>query len=198
MKVMLVDENPGRSALLKQALRDAGYEVVSTVKSGSNLFNELQKEPVDVILIDMSSPDRDLLEHLSLIHRKQPKPVILFADDDDSSIIHAAVKAGVSAYVVDGFNQSRVKAIMTVAIARFREYQAMREELEGVKVKLAERKSIEKAKGLLMQYKGWDEQMAYQTLRKLAMDKNKKIAEIAEQLINTAELLLTESGRVKK
>ena len=189
MKVMLVDENRGRAALLKQALCDAGYQVVSTLSSGCDLFLEVQKEPVDVILIDMASPDRDTLEHLSVIHREQPKPVVMFADNDDSRIIQSAVKAGVSAYVVDGFSDKRLQSIMEVAIARFREYQAMREELAGVKSKLAERKIIEKAKGLLMRRKRMDEDAAYRTLRKLAMDKNKKIAEIAEQLVNAAELL---------
>lgn len=189
MKVMLVDEQSDRAALLKQALKDAGYEVVSTVNNGKDLFKEVQTAAVDVILIDMSSPDRDTLEHLSAIHREQPKPVVMFADDDDSQIIQAAVKAGVSAYVVDGFNGNRLNSIMQVAIARFREYQAMREELQGVKLKLAERKVIEKAKGLLMQRKGMDEEAAYQALRKLAMDKNKKIADIAEQLVSAAEFL---------
>jgi len=189
MKVMLVDENRGRAALLKQALSDAGFEVVATLNQGSRLLLELQKISVDVILIDMASPDRDTLEHLSIIHREQPRPVVMFADDDDSQIIQAAVKAGVSAYVVDGFNQNRLNAIMQVAITRFREYQAMREELTDVKLKLAERKVVDKAKGLLMEHKGMSEEEAYQALRKMAMNKNKKLVEISEQLINAAELL---------
>lgn len=189
MKVMLVDEHRGRAALLKQALRDAGYEVVSTVKHGSDLVREAQKNPVDVILIDMASPDRDTLEHLSVIHREQPKPVVMFAENGDSRIIQTAVKAGVSAYVVDGFSHKRLRSIMEVAIARFREYQAMREELTAAKNKLSERKVVEKAKGLLMQHKHMSEDAAYRLLRKLAMDKNKKIVEIAEQLVSAAELL---------
>lgn len=189
MKVMLVDENRGRAALLKQALSDAGFEVVATINQGSRLLLELQKIAVDVILIDMASPDRDILEHLAIIRREQPKPVIMLADDDDSRIIQAAVSAGVSAYVVDGFNHKRLNAIMQVAVARFREYQAMRDELEDTKHKLAERKLVDKAKGLLMRHKNMSEEEAYQALRKLAMNKNKKIVEIAEQLINAAELL---------
>ena len=189
LRVMLIDENRGRAALLQQALCDADYEVVAIINTRDNLFEQVQNTPVDVIIIDMESPDRDTLEYLSSIHRTQPKPVIMFADDDDTNLIRAAVKAGVSAYVVDDLSRYRVKPIIEVAIAQFREYQAMRQELEETKTKLAERKVIERAKGILMRQKGMDEETAYRALRKMAMNRNMRLAEVAEDVIAVAQLL---------
>jgi response regulator NasT len=189
-KVILIDENYGRAALLQQALLDAGYEVVAVIHDGDNLLAQLEQTPADIIIIDLESPDRDTLEYLTSIHQNHPKPVVMFAENDDSDMISAAIKAGVSAYIVDGFNTARVKPILEVAIARFREYHAMRCELDAVKSKLAERKLVERAKGILMSHRGMDEATAYHSLRKMAMDKNLRLAEVAEQVISISELLL--------
>jgi response regulator NasT len=113
----------------------------------------------------------------------------MFSDANDSALIEAAVQAGVSAYVVDGMQPHRLRPIIEVAIARFREFQALRDELQQTRNKLAERREIEKAKGILMKQKGMAEEEAYQALRKLAMDQGLKIGEVARQLISIAKLL---------
>ena len=105
------------------------------------------------------------------------------------ALIEAAVQGGVSAYVVDGMQPHRLRPIIEVAIARFREFQALRDELQQTRNKLAERREIEKAKGILMKQKGMAEEDAYQALRKLAMDQGLKIGEVARQLISIAKLL---------
>jgi response regulator NasT len=113
----------------------------------------------------------------------------MFAEESDRDTIQAAVRAGVSAYVVDGFSHRRLRAVMDLAIARFREYQALRQELEEAYAKLADRKDIERAKGILMARRGLDEDAAYRLLRKMAMDRNKKIGEVARSLLSAVELL---------
>ncbi len=189
-RVILIDENRGRAAILQQALVDAGYTVVGVIHSSENLLQRVQELTADVIIIDMESPNRDVLEHLSLVNRENPRPVVMFADNDDRETIQAAVKAGVSAYIVDGLSQSRVKSIMEVAIARFREYQAMRKELDETRNRLAERKLIEQAKGILMKRRNMDEESAYHALRKLAMDRNQRLSDVARTVISMADLLL--------
>ena len=189
LKVMLIDENRGRAALLQQALRDAHYEVVAVLHDNADLLKCVQEMSVDVILIDLQSPDRDILEHLSTLSCRNPKPIIMFAEDDESRIIQAAIKAGVSAYVVDGLSHQRLKSIMKVAIARFREYQAMRAELDKARHQLAERKVIDRAKGILMKQKGMDEASAYHALRKMAMDRNLRLVDVAESVIAVTQLL---------
>lgn len=189
LRVLLVDENRGRSALLEQALSDAGYQVIARVITSDNLAHQVRLHQPDVIIVDLESPDRDVLEHMHSISRDQPRPIVMFAEDQERESIHKAIKAGVSAYIVDGLSAHRVKPVMEVAIARFREYQALRDELAQTKITLEERKIIDRAKGLLMQRQGMDEEGAYQALRKIAMDRNQKMAEVARNVISVMELL---------
>ena len=127
---MLIDQNRGRVAILEQALIDNGYEVVARSSVEDNLIQRISETRPDVIIVDMESPDRDTLESMRCISRDQPKPIVMFTERSDQISITEAVKAGISAYVVDGMNPGRLNAIMEVAIARFREYQALRDELE--------------------------------------------------------------------
>lgn len=186
---MLIDENQARSALLEQALSDVGYTVAARIGTDENVFQRVKEVEPDVIIIDMEAPDRDILENMRAISRDQPKPIVMFAENSDSDMIKAAVRAGVSAYVIDGLSDKRVKPIIEVAIARFREFHALRTELAQAKQDLAERKIVEKAKGILMKHKGLSEDQAYVALRKMAMDRNQRLGEVASNVITVAELL---------
>lgn len=189
MKVMLIDEDYERAAVLSAALHRSGCDVQLMDSLDCNGYLHYDNA-TDVILINMDVPERDIFDCLARLNQEKPKPVVMFANDDNQKTIQAAIKAGVSAYVVDGFNPNRVKTVLDIAVARFNEYQIMREELINTKTQLADRKLIEKAKGLLMAHKAMSEDQAYQALRKLAMDKNQKISEIAEQLIEMADILI--------
>ncbi|MBI1195574.1 MAG: ANTAR domain-containing protein [Gammaproteobacteria bacterium] len=190
LRVMLIDQNRGRVAILEQALLDNGYEVVARSSVEEDLLQRIAQVAPDVIIVDMESPDRDTLESMRSISRDQPRPIVMFAEKSDRISIGEAVKAGVSAYVVDGMSPGRLNAIMEVAIARFREFQALRNELEETKSRLEDRKLIDKAKGILMKQKGMSEDEAYKVLRKMAMDRNIKIGEAARNVIIVADLLV--------
>jgi response regulator NasT len=188
-RVMLVDDTPTRSAILEQALLDQGLIVVCRLESAQGLIKNVEIHQPDIIIMDLESPDRDTLENMTVLNQHNPKPVIMFSDEGDSQIISQAIKAGVSAYIVDGLNPHQVKPILDVAIARFREYQALRKELEKTRDQLADRKIIDKAKGLLMKTKGLDEEQAYHAMRKMAMDQSKPLVEIAHNILSVMELL---------
>ncbi|MDY6978736.1 MAG: ANTAR domain-containing protein [Pseudomonadota bacterium] len=189
LRVLLVDENRGRSALLEQALNDAGYSVIAKIDTSDDLAAQVREHQPDVIIVDLESPDRDTLEHMHSISRDQPRPIVMFAEDEDSKTIHKAIKAGVSAYIVDGLSSHRVKPVMEVAITRFREYQALRDELTQAKVSLEERKLIDRAKALLIKRQKITEQEAHQAIRKLAMDRGLKLADAARNIISVMDLL---------
>ncbi len=189
VEVMLIDAHSGRSAILEQALSDAGYQITVRTASTDKLLQQVRETGPDVILIDIDLPDRDTLEQLRDVGQNQPRPIVMFAERSDPETTAAALRAGVSAYVVDDLNPRRLKPIMDVAIARFREYQALRRELEETRSRLAERKVVEKAKGLLMAQRNLNEEEAYQTLRKLAMDRNQRIGEVARTVISLLEML---------
>lgn len=190
LRVMLIDQNRGRVAILEQALLDNGYEVVARSSVEEDLLQRISDVKPDVIIVDMESPDRDTLESMRTISRDQPRPIVMFAERSDRISIGEAVKAGVSAYVVDGMSPGRLNAIMEVAIARFREFQALRNELEETKSRLEDRKLIDKAKGILMKQRNMSEDEAFKVLRKMAMDRNIKLGEAARNVIIVAELLV--------
>ncbi|MDX1670289.1 MAG: response regulator, partial [Limnobacter sp.] len=150
LKVLLVDEEPGRAAILDTALQDFGYHVVNRLSSLEGLVEQVAQFKPDVVIVDIDSPNRDCLESMAILNRDNPCPVVMFSDNDDDAMISSAIQAGVSAYVADGMTPERVKPVVQVAVARFREFQALRSELQKTKNELADRKLIEKAKGLLM------------------------------------------------
>lgn len=189
LRVLLVDETFERAALLKRALLDAGCKIAGHVSSSADLPGLVAELKPDLIILDMESPDRDTLENLCIIRRDQPRPIVMFTHDNDSDKIRAAISAGVSAYVVDGLKSERLRPIMDVAIARFNEFQAMQADLEKAESQLSARKDIERAKGILMKQRGWSEEEAYQALRKAAMDKGSRLADVARQLIEITDLL---------
>ncbi|MCE2745585.1 MAG: ANTAR domain-containing protein [Burkholderiales bacterium] len=189
LKVLLVDEEPGRAAILERALLDAGYVLVSRLSSADRLAEHVAVSQPDIVIVDIDSPDRDCLENMAVLSRSNPKPVIMFSDEDDEDTIAGAIKAGVSAYVADGMNPERVRPIVQVAVARFREFQALKNELQKTRDQLADRKLIDKAKGLLMKHRNFSEDEAYHAMRKLAMERNQRLVDTARNVIEVFEML---------
>ena len=189
LSVLLVDDDPERAAIVEPALREAGYEVVTVVDTATEMLAQVRAMKPDVIIIDRDSPDRDTLEHVCMITRDDPRPIVMFTQDQDRTLMRAALEAGVSAYVVDGLSVERVRPIVEVALARFEQWQALRRELDQAQTNLAERKVIERAKGIVMKQRRCTEDEAYAMLRKLAMDRNQRLAHVAESVITMAELL---------
>jgi len=189
LRVMLVDDTPERAFYLRLVLERLGYDVIAEISDPGKLHDEVLRLAPDAIIVDTESPSRDTLENLCTITDSCPRPIVMFSDDPARESIREAVRAGVSAYVVDGLAPERITPIIDTAVARFEAFQSVREELEKTKAQLSERKLIERAKGILMKEKRVSEEDAYRLLRKLAMDKNLTVAAIAEQVITVARLL---------
>lgn len=189
LRVMLVEDSQREVGVLDAGLRDAGYEVVGVAATASALLDRVAAVQPDVIIIDSDSPTRDTLEMLAFVNARQPRPIVLFTEDRGHQTIQAALKAGVSAYIVAGMQPDRLQPILDVAVARFEQDRALREELKSTQDRLAERKVIERAKGLVMKQKGVGEEEAFRVMRKLAMDRNKRLLEVAQQIIDVSELL---------
>ncbi|MCC4115169.1 ANTAR domain-containing protein [Aromatoleum toluclasticum] len=190
LRVLVIDESRARAAEICAGLALAGHQVAAVLASSSDLSAQIEAIRPDVILIETDAPSRDTLENLAVMNAEMPRPVIIFAQEGDQETIRAAVKAGVSTYVVDGLDPQRLKPVIDVAVASFEEHQALRSELAAATKKLSERKLIDRAKGLLMKSRGLDEAEAYATLRKLAMERAKPMAAVAQDLIDMAKYLL--------
>lgn len=189
MRVLVVDESEERASILREGLAKAGHEVAETLSSPLALLAKVEELRPDVIIIDTESPSRDVLEHLVVVSQSSPRPIVMFASDDRGEAIRDAVRAGVSAYIVDGLDAQRVKAIVDVACARFEQFQRLRLELAEANLKLSERKLVERAKGILMKSRSLDEAAAYRVLRRMAMDRNRRIGEVAQSVIDMRDLL---------
>jgi two-component system, response regulator / RNA-binding antiterminator len=187
--VLVIDENTVRAAVIEAGLREAGYARVTVVHDVNGIAQRIAEIDPDVIVIDLENPNRDMLENMFTLSRAVKRPIAMFVDQSDESAIEAAVEAGVSAYVVDGLRQERVKPIVDMAISRFNAYSRMARELEEVRGELENRKLVERAKGILMRSRGLSEEEAYALLRRTAMNQNRKISEIAQSLIMAAGLL---------
>lgn len=182
-------EQAERSRALRIGLLQAGYNIVAVFPADMHLPERVAQLQPDMIIIDAESDARDVLEHVVVATREAPRPIVLFTEDPDKSNMEAAMEAGVSAYVVAGLQADRVKPVLDVALARFNAEQKLRTELSDTKLKLAERKTIERAKGLLMERHKISEDEAYQKLRRMAMDKNLKLSELAQRILDVADLL---------
>lgn len=189
LRIVIVDQNPVRTAILCDGLREAGHNQVTVLESSLDLEQRLRAIDADIVLIDLENPNRDVLEQMIRISGASARPVAMFADRSDSAMINAAIDAGVSAYVVDGLKKERVKSIVDLSVSRFNAFARLREELAHVQGQLADRKAIDQAKGLVMKAKNISEEQAYAMMRKVAMNEGKKIAEIARSIITAAELL---------
>jgi response regulator NasT len=189
LAILVIDENRIRAAIIEAGLREAGHERVTVSYDVTGIARRIAEFEPDVIVIDLENPNRDMLENMFQLSRAVKRPIAMFVDRSDSASIEAAVEAGVSAYVVDGLRQERVKPILDMAISRFNAFSRMARELEEARSELESRKIVERAKGILMKSRGLTEEAAYALLRKTAMNQNRKLADIAQSLVTAAGLL---------
>jgi response regulator NasT len=188
LKIVIVDENPIRAAILQDGLKEAGHVNVTRIEDTTGLLARIYAIDPDVILIGLENPSRDVLEQMFQVSRAVKRPIAMFVDQSDTASIQASVDAGVSAYIVGNLQKERIKTIMDLCISRFNAFARLRDELERAKSALEDRKVIDRAKGILMKAKNLSEEQAYALLRKTAMNENKKIADVAQSVITAAEL----------
>ena len=181
---------PERSRSLRIGLLENIFNLVAVLPADTFLQERLAQLQPDMIIVDAESEARDTLEHVVMATRDERRPIVMFTNDDDTSIARDAVAAGVTAYIVAGLSSERIRPILDVAMARFQHEMALREELASAKTELRDRKVIDRAKGLLMQRQSLTEQEAYDKLRKTAMSKGLKLADVAQRMLDVADLLI--------
>jgi two-component system, response regulator / RNA-binding antiterminator len=189
LRVLLIDDGAHRVALIRDELTRQGHEVVGVIDSALVVHECVMRLSPDVVIVDSESPSRDTLEHVATLSASNPRPVVVFAEDDSDEPLQRAMQAGVSAYVVAGLQPHRLASVLKVAIARFEQDKSLREQLAQAETALSSRRVIERAKAILMQQGGLDEDAAHRQLRKLAMDRGEKLVPLAERIIEAHRLL---------
>lgn len=185
IRLMLVDDHEDRAEQVEAALNAKGYQVVRRLHSASGLLREMDICKPDLVIMDLGSPDRDILESCTLITQFNPTPIVMFSGAEDHEIIKQAIQAGVSAYRTEGLDPARVQPVLEVAIAQFQAFQSLREALANTQTQLATRSATEQAKGLLMAHQSLSETEAHGLLQKLAMQQGQRIDDVARQVIQT-------------
>ncbi len=189
LRVLLVDDGSPHLPLLRDELARLGCQVLAVIDAAVELARSVEQLDPDLVIIGADSPSRDTLENIAVMSQSAPRPIVLFTDDPDRDRMQRAIRAGVSSYVVAGLAPERLQPILDVALARFEADAALRAELETARGELQTRKRIEKAKGILMQARGLSEEAAYREMRKMAMDRGVKLAQIAEKIIDAKQML---------
>ncbi|MGJ8692276.1 MAG: ANTAR domain-containing response regulator [Thalassotalea sp.] len=190
LNVLLVENDQNKAEDLANALDHSNYQINHISHTGISLLKEVENIQPDIIIIDIDSPDRDMLESLNRISKSSPRPIVMFAEhEEDTDTINQLIKYGVSAYVVGDVNKVRVKSVLDVAMARFNENQGLKKELEVTKQKLTSQKNVEKAKRWLMETKDISETEAYHSIRKMAMNNSQKMDDVAKNILSLAEVL---------
>lgn len=188
-RVLVVDDDAERAALIADSLRDGGADVAAVIGVAADLRAAIQAHRPDLLVVDLAAPDRAVLDDLMAINQETPRPVALLIGAEDRPLMARAVRAGVSPYAVDGLTAPLVRSIVANAVGHFDRHRAVSEALEKSRASLNDRKLIERAKGLLMAHRDLSEDDAYKTLRKMAMDQNRRLADVAEAVLNLADLL---------
>ena len=189
LRILVVEQDQERARNIIDALVEAGWPNARAIGNTSRLEREIAAHTPDIVLIDLANPDRDTLEQIAVATESRERPVALFVDRTDDGLTQAALAAGVSAYVVDGLQMNRIRSVLETAIARFQIMRQMQSELDAAKRALGDRKTIDRAKGILMRQRALSEDEAYQLLRKTAMDQGRKVIDVAQALVTAADLL---------
>ena len=187
LKILLIDTDAERAEALEQTLAEAGFAQISRTAGGKDLIAAVERVSPDLIIIDMALPDRDTLEDIRLLSANAPRPIVMFADKDEPEFVDEAIAAGVCSYNLSGVSPQEVKPIMTSAIALFRRYRRVENELAAAKAQLAERRLLERAKAMLMKNRKMTEPEAYRWLQRKAMNENRKLSQVVADFVKTEE-----------
>jgi len=189
LNIAVVEADRERALSIVDALKEDGWDNITVLGDATGLARKLGDLQPDLVLIDLANPSRDALEQISLASQAQTRPVAMFVDQSDEEMTHLAMDAGLSAYVVGAPEPDRVRSVLKTAIARFQMMSRMRRELEIAKQALADRKTLDRAKGTIMRLKNVSENEAYNMLRKTAMSQNRKVIDVANAIVTASDLL---------
>ncbi|MEL6827591.1 MAG: ANTAR domain-containing protein [Pseudomonadota bacterium] len=196
LRVLLVDDDAERARMVEEGLAENAVVTLATQIHGRPLLDLIARLQPDVIIMDCQSPDRDTIESLRQVAQSNPKPIVMFVEEEGSAFMQDAIEAGVSAYVIDGLKPNRVRPLIDTAMTRFKVMDGLRSELKKTKDDLAARKVIERAKGLLMERQQMTEDQAFSAMRDMSQQQSKPIKEVAESVIAIFDLIGTDKKTV--
>ncbi len=186
-KIAVADDEPDMRDYFCKMLPRIGHQVVVVAETGKELVEKCNKNWPDIVLTDIKMPDMDGIDAAGVLYKERPVPVILISAYHDSELIKRAEMDHIMGYLVKPIKQSDLEPTLTLTMRRFEQFEALRKEAADLRQALEDRKTIEKAKGILMKRTNWNEQDAFRRLQKLASEKSKKLVEIAHMVLVAEE-----------
>lgn len=188
-KVFIAEDEAVILTSFKLMIRQMGYTVSGSATNGNEALKKIQEGTADLILMDINLPGMDGLSVLGEINKDKVIPAIIVSGEFSDELIERANGVGVFGYLLKPIDENQLEITIRVALRRFEEFQGIAAENENLCSALKERKTIERAKGILMDRFGLKEAEAMKSLQKKSRDNNKKLSVIAEEIINAAKFL---------
>ena len=183
LRIAVADDEPLMRKYLEETLTELGHQVVLLAKTGRELVDQYLSVKPDLVITDVRMPDMDGLDAAAAIYAHDLVPIIVVSAYHDPELIERAEKNHVIAYLVKPIKQENLGPAIRIAMTRFSEFQATRQEADNLRQALEDRKILERAKGILMKRTGLDEPEAFRRLQKLARDNNRKLVDIARNIV---------------
>lgn len=182
-RVVIADDESIVRMDLKEMLTTLNYLVVGEVGDGQSAVNLARELKPDVVLMDIKMPDMDGIEAAKILTEEQIAPVVLLTAYSQKDLVDRAKEAGVVGYLVKPFREADLLPAIEVALARFSEFKQMNQEVHDLQDALETRKVVDRAKGILMDAQGLEEQEAFRRIQKMSMNTRKPMKEVAEAII---------------
>lgn len=182
-RVIIADDESIVRMDLKEMLTNLNYLVVGEVGDGRSAVNLARELKPDVVLMDIKMPDMDGIEAAKILTEEQIAPVVLLTAYSQKDLVERAKEAGVVGYLVKPFREADLLPAIEVALSRFKEFRQVHQEVQDLQYALETRKLVDRAKGILMDVQGLDEQEAFRRIQKMSMNTRKPMKEVAEAII---------------
>jgi two-component system, response regulator PdtaR len=187
LRIVIADDEPDMREYFQQVLPRLGHTVVAAARDGRELVELCRTTEPDLVITDIKMPEMDGIDAAVQIYKDGPIPVILVSAHNDAELIERAESDHIMAYLVKPIRQGDLAPSIAIAVRRFEQFKTMRQEAVDLRQALADRKVIEKAKGILMKKGSLDESEAFRRLQKIASEKNRKLVEIASMILTAEE-----------
>jgi len=182
-RILIADDEPLIRLDLREMLTTLGYNVVGEAADGATAVRLAREAEPDLVIMDIQMPEIDGLEAARLLTAENIAPVLLLTAYSQKELVERAQQAGVVGYLVKPFRDSDIQPAVEIALTRFEEFRAMRTQLQTLEESLETRKSVDRAKGVLMDTQGLKEADAFRRIQKLSMDSRKSMREVAEAIL---------------
>jgi len=189
LRILIADDESIRMMSLRKQLAALGHRVVAEASNGEEAVALAAATQPDLAILDIKMPVVDGIEAAQQITRARPIPIILLTAYNEAELVERAGQANISAYLMKPVAEEDLLPAITLALIRFRQFEALRREVSDLREALEARKIIERAKGILVRRLDLTEEEAFRRLQKQSQDSNRKLAEVAEAIVMADRLL---------